>query len=303
MKNLLIILILIAISYSCQEKAKNNTTEETLEKEIITDENAEIKIGGTYEFGDFINKKDVYGQLLVFPDSDTSIVFYLSKSHDALDYFYIDIDEVMGRTFITDNKARFQAKSNCSGEDYSLYLEFKPNSVEIIQDDEGGGDCSFSYNFRADGIFEKTNSEIPKSYTNSFGDQEDFENWIGLNVGIDFELLEKRNDIFYFNNQAYTGTAIREPKVKEYWQTEKEVFQMQNGKLHGQYVLNAWENGVCGNYKNGLKDGKWVVYESYLYEVQHYKDGLKHGEWKYYDEMESDEPYKVEVYENGKKIK
>ncbi|HOE39577.1 MAG TPA: hypothetical protein PLG05_09090 [Bacteroidales bacterium] len=294
MKKILIIILIVSVANACKDVAKTDS-----EQTVAVEDNTEIQIGGTYEFGDFKNKKDVFGQLLIYPDSDTSMVFHLSKNTGEPDF---QIYEVMGRTLVADNKASFQTNSICENAMYSLYFEFDENSVKIIQDDEGNSDCSFSYEFRADGDFEKTNSDIPTTYTHRGTTTKEFKEWVSLNVGIDFSSLEKRGDVYYYNNQPYTGTAINEPKVEHYWQSIREVFQMKDGKPHGKYIETSWESGSSGNYVNGLKEGKWEVYESATLIIQNYKNGLKDGEWKYYFETEENEPYRIEVYKEGVKI-
>jgi hypothetical protein len=294
MKNLLIILLIILIANACKDAAKTDS-----EQTDAIEENTEIQIGGTYEFGDFKNKKDVFGQLLIYPDSDTSMVFHLSKNTGEPDF---QIYEVMGRTLVIDNKASYQTNSICENAMYSLYFEFEENFVKVVQDDEGNSDCSFSYEFRADGNFEKTNSDIPTTYTLRGTTTKEFKEWVSLNVGIDFANLEKRGDVYYYNNKPYTGTAINEPKVEHYWQSIREVFQMKDGKPHGKYIETSWESGSSGNYVNGLKEGRWEVYESATLIIQNYKNGLKDGEWKYYFETEENEPYRIEVYKEGVKI-
>ena len=115
---------------------------------------------------------------------------------------------------------------------------------------------------------------------------------------IELEKLQLKGDVYYFNDVAYSGKATRETKSKHYWEEKTETWEMKNGKFHGEYSENAWEAGILGNYKDGKKHGEWQIYHSHWLEVQHYKDGKKHGEWMYFDHSESEESYKIEIYEN-----
>ena len=110
------------------------------------------------------------------------------------------------------------------------------------------------------------------------------------------ELVEK-DGVYYLNNVPFTGVANR-------WDYGETIWTMKDGILHGPFSssLDACWDG--GDYKNGMKDGKW---ESGCFDeentektIEMWKDDKKHGEWEYFL---GDQLYKTETYENDKLIK
>jgi hypothetical protein len=132
----------------------------------------------------------------------------------------------------------------------------------------------------------------------------------GDDGSVDFGKLTLKGDVYYLNNEPFTGTA---KKVDE---TSDETWEMKDGKFHGKYIGDSPNGSVTGYYKDGKKHGEWIEfqepYDTYNKKIETYKDGKKHGEWKYIrveQRWEGEEVkfiehlIKTETYENDKLIK
>ena len=79
----------------------------------------------------------------------------------------------------------------------------------------------------------------------------------------------------------------------------------ENGELDGEWI-SYWEKGEVkneeGHYKDGKRDGKWVVYDWFdgngILEEGNYKNGEKEGKWIYYYIV--GKVWEEEYYEDGK---
>lgn len=78
--------------------------------------------------------------------------------------------------------------------------------------------------------------------------------------GVDYNLLEKRDNIYYLVNDTkpYTGNCFA--------------------------YYESGERGLKGSFNNGLKDGKWIYwYKNGQKKLEvNYVNGQKHGTWKYW---------------------
>ena len=111
--------------------------------------------------------------------------------------------------------------------------------------------------------------------------------------------LQKKGDVYYLNNVAYTGIVIN-PKEKGCWDCMEEKFEMKDGKRHGKYESSGPGVSRVGNFKNGKMHGEWIIYDHANKNIEHYKDDKKHGEWKYFD---SDVLVRTETYKDDVLIK
>ena len=133
--------------------------------------------GGVYKSGGNENAEQPFGTLLIYPQTDGEMVFYLSKSGGAPGY---SGGATAGLITIIDGKAVFRARSQCEDAYYKLHFEFNENSVTVTQEDEGAMSCGFAYAVTVNDRFERTDSEIPQYFLSDNEDAEPyyFSNWL-----------------------------------------------------------------------------------------------------------------------------
>ena len=107
------------------------------------------------------------GIVYIYPETDSTALFYLYKTKGAPSYNSGEID---GRIIIRDDKATFRNRYEGDETDCVLRFEFNGNKLTVTEDEEG--DCRpFAGNgVYLDGTFLRTSSEIPQYYTNTQGD-------------------------------------------------------------------------------------------------------------------------------------
>jgi len=256
--------------------------------------------GGIYKFGG--DSEGAGGVVYIYPETDNTALFYLEKNRGAPSYNSGTID---GRITIKNGKATFKELLFDGFEDYCiLHFEFGKNTLTVKQEDDCN--CGFGFGVFVNDTFKRTSSEIPQYYINRedrkiyFSElQKDEE----MPAEITLEKLQKKGDIYYFNNVPFSGKAINE-KEQGCWDCMEEQWEMKDGKFHGKYESSGPGIHRVGNYEYGKKHGEWITNDHNIRIVEHYKDGKEHGEWKYFDDSDDAEGlYKTETYKDGVKIK
>ena len=120
------------------------------------------KLVGTYSFGD--NEcENGCGELLIHPNSDGSLQFYLSVNRGAPNY---NSGAVRGNLLMSKPNT-YIFSSNHFG---ACGLSFELNDIiMIVKTMENRNNCGFGYNVSADGQYKLLNNFIPEYFTNGEG--------------------------------------------------------------------------------------------------------------------------------------
>ena len=172
-------LIVLLTIYSCgsTDSGKNKMIDtkisQTADKQV-TEPKSSLIIGGTYSFGDNVEKGSV-GSVTVYPLTDNSALFFLDVCRGAPSY---NLGQLFGQMTIKDNIGTYDSKKY--GDDFNCLLkfEFKSNTLKVVTD-EGHDDCGFGHAVYADHSYQLINNSIPKYFIDGHGDTTFFE---GLTV-------------------------------------------------------------------------------------------------------------------------
>lgn len=158
MRQAVIILSIFAfIVSSCKQATKNQG--EAVNKDNTENTNI-LQYGGVYTFGDD-NPEGPTGEVYIYPENDSTALFYLFKSRGAPSYNMGSID---GRITVHNGKATFRKQYEYFENECILHFEFGKDSLTVIED-ENNCDCGFGYGVYINNTFKRTSSEIPQYYT------------------------------------------------------------------------------------------------------------------------------------------
>ena len=140
----------------------NIDEDEVMPEEIEIKRTSTNKFVGTYSFSN--NEcENGCGSLLINPESDNSLIFYLEVNRGAPNY---NSGSLMGKLFIS-NQNTYEYTSNEFG---SCGLTFKLDDNFIsIKTIDNRNDCGFGNNVSADGVYKLLNNYIPEYYINGEG--------------------------------------------------------------------------------------------------------------------------------------
>lgn len=133
------------------------------------------KYAGEYSFGHDVEIESV-GYLTVYPDSDSSILFYISLCRGEPSY---SLGQGFDQAVVDKNKSS-QFLSTAEGElGCILHFYFKSTSVRIETEANPNHEgyeyeCNFGHGVYADHIYQKTSRKIPVSYMTQDGDTVEF---------------------------------------------------------------------------------------------------------------------------------
>lgn len=174
MKNYISVLValLAIIGFTNCTNAPNNADEETTEAATAPASDAGTvatystsKFGGTYSFGDDAEKGTV-GHLYVFPESDSSLLFYLDVNKGAPSY---NMGILLGRMVMMNGVATYFKKEDYQEKGCKLQFSFQDNAV-IVTTVKGFEECEFGNGVVVDNNYAKKGSDVPAFFINAEGD-------------------------------------------------------------------------------------------------------------------------------------
>lgn len=139
-----------------------NTQSQKMDSTQIQDSKAaqdapsETSVGGTYEFGEDIEKGPI-GMVKIHPLGADSILFYIDVNRGAPSY---NMGQLAGKIALKNGTAEY--KNN----DCHVKFSFKDKSLHVDQQ----GDCEFGHAVSASGEYKLTDPTIPTYYIKSDGD-------------------------------------------------------------------------------------------------------------------------------------
>lgn len=180
-----LITVLIICSCGNTSNDKNKTLDTTIPQDSliqITKIKSSQNIGGTYSFGDNVEKGPV-GSVIVYQMTDNSALFFLDVCQGAPSY---NLGQLFGQMTIKDNIGIYDSKID--GDDFNCILKFKFTSKQIqVTTESGHDDCGFGGNVYADNVYKLIDKSIPKYFINGEGDTIQFK-------GLTVEKYEHRFD-------------------------------------------------------------------------------------------------------------
>jgi hypothetical protein len=117
------------------------------------------KYGGTFSYEK--GKVNGSGKILIYPETDTTVLFYIDVNRGAPSY---NMGSLYGRLKIINGQGNYESKDKGS----RWTLQFSKNRITIGTVAESY-DCGFGNGVTADGIFEQTSKIIPDYFVNGEG--------------------------------------------------------------------------------------------------------------------------------------
>jgi hypothetical protein len=116
------------------------------------------KFGGTYGYGKNIGKGT--GEILIYPESDSTILFFLSVNRGAPSY---NMGTLYGRIKVKGDIGACYIKFEGSGSGCRLHFQFSKNCLKLkIVENEY--DCGFGHAVFADGDYRRKSKKIPEYF-------------------------------------------------------------------------------------------------------------------------------------------
>ena len=128
--------------------------------------------GGTYSYGTTPDSGST-GVIYIYPNSDSTLLFYLELSRGAPSY---NSGSIIGQMKISSpGKASFTMIKENNLINCNMSFEFAADSV-YIHTINNGYDCGYGHGVFSDGKFERIKRKIPKYFIDRHGDKIWFKN-------------------------------------------------------------------------------------------------------------------------------
>lgn len=145
---LVLILLLMLLSVSGYGQAIKNDFETT-------------KYGGIFQYE--LGRSGAYGRILIYPESDTTVLFYIDISKGAPSY---NMGSLYDRMRIMNDQAIYESGTS----DCRWTFLFAENRI-IVKTLGQSDDCGFGGSIIADGVFERTSKVLPVYFVNGEGEK------------------------------------------------------------------------------------------------------------------------------------
>ncbi len=157
-------LIAVLAIFSCsntdsgKNKLLDTTTPQTANKQT-TELKSTLNIGGTYSFGDNVEKGPV-GSVILYPLTDSSALFFLDVCRGAPSY---NLGQLFGQMTIKNDIGIYD--SRVDGDDFNCVLRFEFSSEQLkVTTDNGHDDCGFGHAVYADHTYRQLDKSIPQYF-------------------------------------------------------------------------------------------------------------------------------------------
>ncbi len=131
-----------------------------------------LQYAGKYTYGNNNDDFDAMGEVLVYPESDTTILFYIQLVVGEPSY---NMGDLYGRVILINGKGVFERKSQYSEEGCKWSMEFTDNKLIIKILDEQY-ECGFGYGVYADGEYTRKSNAVPEYFIDFIDDKHYFKN-------------------------------------------------------------------------------------------------------------------------------
>ena len=171
----LLCLLFVTTLISCKNEQMTET--EIMENEISQTEavgeaatTSSVKIGGTYSYGDDVEKGPV-GTALIFPVDENTVLFSLDISKGAPSY---NMGKMEGKMKLNGNVGTYESDLSDSYLNCSMIFEFFEDKLSISYNNEKQ-ECGFGNGVSADTNYFLVDKTIPTHYFTGEGDEIPFE--------------------------------------------------------------------------------------------------------------------------------
>jgi hypothetical protein len=114
---------------------------------------------GIYQYGKNI-EKDAIGAVTIYPETDTTVLFYMYVNRGAPSY---NMGEIYGRMSIKSFQGLYHSQSSNLEVSCKFTCDFKGDRIEIVVQ-ENQDDCGFGYGVYLDGNYKRKSHRIPKYF-------------------------------------------------------------------------------------------------------------------------------------------
>ena len=161
-----LIIVAFAIIAAAFTSCKNRRSGDVKLLESASVEILSINIGGTYSFGDDVEKEPV-GSVLVYPLTESTALFFLDVCRGAPSY---NIGQLYGQMTIKNNIGTYDSRIDNDYFNCVLKFNFSSQQLEITTDNEHNN-CGFGFNVYADNTYKLIDNSIPEYFINAEGDK------------------------------------------------------------------------------------------------------------------------------------
>jgi len=127
---------------------------------------ATTRYAGEYRWRE-ADKADMGGTLTVYPESDSTILFYV-ESNDGAPVYHIA--NAFGRAQLRGDTATYFGKAPDDAHGCRLKIGFSPAAARVLMVSGPENDCFFGGNFTPDGTYRRTSHAIPQQVVDGGGD-------------------------------------------------------------------------------------------------------------------------------------
>ncbi len=152
MTGLIFFLTLISIVVSGQTSKK--------QKELLT-----YKFGGSYGYGG--HRDHPSGSLIIYPETDSTVLFYLSASRGKPSF---NSGSLYGRMRVNQSTGLYSNNFSFSDENCKLTFQFFHKSI-VVKTIEDSGGCGYGNGVQSDGTFKMISSYIPSYFETLEGEK------------------------------------------------------------------------------------------------------------------------------------
>ncbi|MDR1678726.1 MAG: hypothetical protein LBR81_03010 [Prevotellaceae bacterium] len=171
-KTLILLSLLALLANGCKQAAKKQA--DTVNNKTVNKQIDNVKqYGGIYTYGNDKDSEAPKGEVYMYPETDSTALFYLFESKGAPSYNMGSID---GRITIHNGKATFRKRFDYAETDCVLRFEFNENTLTVTED-ENDCECGFGYGVYVNDTFKRSSTEIPQYYTTLTNEKAYFSEW------------------------------------------------------------------------------------------------------------------------------
>jgi hypothetical protein len=153
MKQILTIVSIFISLFLCGQKSVYNPSK------LVT-----VKYAGTYSFGKDIEKGRI-GYISVFPETDSTIRFYVEANRGAPSY---GMGSLYGRVKMINGQGTFYNKLDSTDKGYKFTFSFSKRMLTLRTID-GYEDCGFGFGVYVDGDYKQYSNKIPVRFVDLEG--------------------------------------------------------------------------------------------------------------------------------------
>lgn len=159
-KTTLLLSTLLVITIAACSNNRQESNDEVIDTAQTTKTEVPTTIGGTYTFGNDVEKGPV-GKLLIHPQGENSASFYLDVNNGAPAY---NMGMLEGTIVINGNSGTYVSKD----EGCKLVFGFSKAQI-MINTPKGQGNCGFGNGVIADNTYNLKDQNIPQFYVSGEG--------------------------------------------------------------------------------------------------------------------------------------